>query len=104
MIQTILPAINIANSWNQVAADFYRVSEPVFGGKRLSWGPYGPFEDEIKSLPMDLQGKRVLVAGCGSGPDVAYLAKQGARVIGLDFSEAQLPHARQRCVEPGDAA
>ena len=97
-------AIDLEASWDQVARDFYRVSEPVFGGERLIWGPYGPFEDEVQTIKQDLKGKRVLIAGCGSGPDIVYFAKRGAIVTGLDISKEQLALARQRLQETGTQA
>lgn len=97
-------AIDLEASWDRVASDFYRISEPVFGGDRLIWGPYGPFEDEIQTVKGDLQGKRVLVAGCGSGPDMVYFAKCGAIVTGLDLSKEQLRFAEQRLRETGTQA
>ncbi len=40
------------------------------------------------------RGYRVLVPGCGIGHDAHFLAKQGADVVGLDFSESALSAAR----------
>lgn len=97
-------SIDLESSWDRVAADFYRVSEPIFGEDRLIWGPYGPFEDEVQTIKEDLWGKRVLVAGCGSGPDVAYFAKRGAIVTGLDLSNEQLRLAERRLQETGTRA
>jgi 2-polyprenyl-3-methyl-5-hydroxy-6-metoxy-1,4-benzoquinol methylase len=44
----------------------------------------------------DVSGKTVLDLGCGSGENSILLARRGARVIGLDVSEALLALARQR--------
>lgn len=38
---------------------------------------------------------RVLVPGCGTGHDVRLLAKQGARVVGLDIAPKALEKARR---------
>jgi SAM-dependent methyltransferase len=42
----------------------------------------------------DLKGRRVLELGCGGGQSAIAFAKQGATVIGVDFSAEQLAHAR----------
>ena len=38
----------------------------------------------------DLRGKRVLDAGCGEGYNSRILARQGARVSGIDLSERMI--------------
>jgi 2-polyprenyl-3-methyl-5-hydroxy-6-metoxy-1,4-benzoquinol methylase len=48
------------------------------------------------ALPGDLQGRRVLDFGCGSGENSLLLARRGARVVGVDISEALLHLARRR--------
>lgn len=48
-----------------------------------------------ETLP-ELAGKRVLDAGCGSGHYSAWLADQGAAVVGVDASEAMVSEARER--------
>jgi SAM-dependent methyltransferase len=44
----------------------------------------------------DISGKTVLDYGCGNGENAIPLARRGARVIGLDVSEALLNLARTR--------
>jgi SAM-dependent methyltransferase len=44
----------------------------------------------------DVRGSLVLDFGCGSGENSLLLARRGARVIGVDISEALLKLARQR--------
>lgn len=47
-------------------------------------------------LAGDVRGRRVLDAGCGSGPLSAALRERGAIVTGLDSSPAMVALARQR--------
>lgn len=47
-------------------------------------------------LAGDVDGRRVLDAGCGSGPLAAALQAQGAIVTGVDSSPAMVELARQR--------
>jgi len=52
-----------------------------------------PTLDEL--LP-DLDGKRVLDAGCGDGTHAAALADRGAEVVGVDASAGMVETARER--------
>jgi SAM-dependent methyltransferase len=47
------------------------------------------------SLVPDVEGKRVLDAGCGTGVYTEWLAERGAEVLGVDVSEGMLEHARE---------
>ena len=58
------------------------------------WGPSMPPERELKILGSDVAGKDVLEIACGGGQSAVHLAERGARVTGVDFSSAQLAHAR----------
>jgi SAM-dependent methyltransferase len=46
-------------------------------------------------LPVDLTGKDAIELGCGTAYVSAWLARRGARVVGIDNSEAQLATARR---------
>ena len=47
-------------------------------------------------LPPDLQGKRVLDAGCGTGAFAVAAARRGARVLAIDLSPTLIALARER--------
>ena len=47
------------------------------------------------SLVPDVEGKRVLDAGCGTGLYTEWLLDQGADVVGVDVSEEMLARARE---------
>jgi SAM-dependent methyltransferase len=60
----------------------------------VHYGPDIPTEADLRLLgPLD--GKRVLELGCGGGPMTVAMAKQGARVIAVDESAAQVIQARR---------
>jgi SAM-dependent methyltransferase len=50
-------------------------------------------ESELRVLG-DVAGKDVLELGCGAAQWSILLAREGARVVGLDYSERQLEHAQ----------
>jgi 2-polyprenyl-3-methyl-5-hydroxy-6-metoxy-1,4-benzoquinol methylase len=45
--------------------------------------------------------KRILDIGCGTGRHAIELAKRGYSVTGIDLSESQLAHAREKAAEAG---
>lgn len=53
----------------------------------------------VLALLGDLSGRRILDAGCGSGPLAAELVARGADVFGLDGSPAMVELARRRLGE-----
>ncbi|MBT5474680.1 MAG: methyltransferase domain-containing protein, partial [Rhodobacteraceae bacterium] len=48
----------------------------------------------LAELPEDLNGARVLDAGCGAGPTTVELAARGAHVVAIDISPALIDIAR----------
>ncbi|MEV4416525.1 methyltransferase domain-containing protein [Catellatospora sp. NPDC049609] len=57
---------------------------------------------EMLRLAGDVSGRRILDAGCGSGPLSAALRDKGAVVTGLDRSAAMVDLARRRLGEDAD--
>src|SRR5437870_5407329 len=53
-----------------------------------------PPERELRILGESVLGKHVLEIACGGGQSAVHLATRGACVTGIDFSKAQLEHAR----------
>jgi SAM-dependent methyltransferase len=74
-----------SESWDRVAA---RRGE-AGGAGVVQYGPDLPTEAELR-LCGDLSGKRVLDIGCGAGENAVTMASQGAHVIAVDVSRAQL--------------
>src|SRR5262249_22167196 len=58
------------------------------------WGIWGIPERDLQAVP-EVAGKDVLEFGCGTAYWSAWLARRGARGIGLDNSARQLESARQ---------
>jgi SAM-dependent methyltransferase len=56
----------------------------------------------ILDLAGDVAGRRILDAGCGSGPLLAALRDRGAVVTGIDSSTKMLELARQRLGDDAD--
>ncbi len=95
--------IDIRKSWNTVAKQWGSYMKPLFAGADFIWGPFGPTERRLKLLPK-VRGKKVLVAGCGSGADVCYFAAAQANVTGIDISEEQLTFSKAALTAKGLSA
>jgi SAM-dependent methyltransferase len=67
-----------------------------------AWGAWRIPEADLRLLP-DVAGKDVLELGCGGGQWSVWLARQGARVTGIDLSGRQLDHARHNVADAGVA-
>jgi SAM-dependent methyltransferase len=81
----------------------FSVASP--GGSELptdvvSYGADVAREDTLKLLG-SVEGKRILDLGCGTGHNAIALARQGAKVIGVDESSDQVADARAACEREG---
>src|SRR5947208_9636928 len=63
--------------------------------EEIGWGVFQVPESQLGALP-DVAGKDVVELGCGTAYFSAWLAKRGARPVGVDLTPAQLATAR-RC-------
>jgi SAM-dependent methyltransferase len=81
-------------AWDADAANWVRPGERAWAEAEPSWGIWGIPESELRVLP-DVEGKDVIELGCGTAYWSAWLARRGARVVGLDNSERQLETARR---------
>src|SRR5437773_12315165 len=66
----------------------------------VSWGIWGIDESELGVLG-DVAGLDVVELGCGTAYFSAWLAKLGARPVGVDITPAQLDTARRMQEETG---
>src|SRR5262245_18758557 len=76
----------------------------VAGGERNwsaepSWGIWGV--DLPGLLPDDMTGLDAIELGCGTAYVSGWMARRGARVVGIDNSERQLATARRLAAEHG---
>ena len=68
--------------------------------EEVDWGVWGTPESQIGALP-DVNGFDVIELGCGTAYVSAWLAKRGARPVGVDPTPAQLETARRCMAETG---
>lgn len=61
----------------------------------ITWGMFGVAEDSIGSPLGEVRGLDVVELGCGTAYFSAWLARRGARPVGVDPTPAQLETARR---------
>jgi cyclopropane fatty-acyl-phospholipid synthase-like methyltransferase len=59
------------------------------------WGDFR-IPEEVKALVRERAPRTALELGCGVGRFSRYVAQQGVRVTGVDFSAVAIDHAQQR--------
>jgi SAM-dependent methyltransferase len=80
--------------WDGQAAGYVAGGRRAWALEEPTWGVYGVPESELHLLPDDLAGKDVVELGCGTAYVSAWLARRGARPVGIDNSPEQLATAR----------
>jgi len=81
--------------WDELARQYVTAGEKAWAQETPSWGIWGVPESQVRMLPEDLAGKDAIELGCGTAYVSAWLARRGARVVGIDNSEVQLATARR---------
>jgi SAM-dependent methyltransferase len=87
--------------WDGMAADWVEPGRRNWAAEEPGWGLWNIPESELRLLPDDLAGLDVIELGCGTGYVSAWLARRGARPVGIDNSAAQLATARALQLEFG---
>jgi len=86
--------------WSGLAAQYVESARRDWASPEPSWGIWGIPEAEIGALP-DVAGLDAVELGCGTAYFSAWLARRGARPVGVDQSREQLATARVMQAEHG---
>ena len=89
------------STWNAMAESWVAPGEAAWAQSEPTWGCWAAPESEMRMLPEDMTGLHAVELGCGTGYVSAWMARRGARVVGLDVSEKQLETARRLQREHG---
>jgi SAM-dependent methyltransferase len=79
-------------SWDGDAHNWVERGRRSWAANRISWGIWEIPEDDLQLLP-PVAGLDVVELGCGTAYVSSWLARRGARVVGLDNSGRQLATA-----------
>lgn len=82
-------------AWDRWADDYVANGERNWASSEPTWGIFGIPETEVHLLPQELEGRDTIELGCGTAYVSAWLARRGARPVGIDNSERQLETARR---------
>jgi len=80
-------------SWDRDAENWVEAGRRNWARDEPGWGAWDVPERQLRALP-DVAGKDVVELGCGTAYWSAWLARRGARPVGIDNSERQLQTAR----------
>jgi SAM-dependent methyltransferase len=79
--------------WDRQAAGYAAPGERQWANDTPTWGIWSVPESDIRMFPDDLPGKDAIELGCGTAYVSAWMARRGARMVGIDNSEKQLATA-----------
>ena len=87
--------------WDGLAAEFVEPGRLAWASPEPRWGIFRIPESLARILPAELEGKDAVELGCGTAYVSSWLARRGARPVGIDVSSAQLSTARAFQMEFG---
>jgi SAM-dependent methyltransferase len=91
---------NVAH-WTRMNAEYTDGSAAAaWAEEEIHWGVFRTPESELEVLG-DVRGLDIVELGCGTAYFSAWLARRGARVVGVDPTPAQLETARRLQRETG---
>jgi SAM-dependent methyltransferase len=90
-------------AWDRWAADYVAAGEREWALRpgQETWGIFSLPESAVGMLPDDLEGLDTIELGCGTAYVSAWLARRGARPVGIDNSPKQLETAARLQREHG---
>ena len=81
--------------WTEANAEFFDANGArQWASETIAWGTWGVPETSIGTLGA-IEGLDVVELGCGTAYISAWLARRGARPVGIDITPAQLESARR---------
>jgi len=79
--------------WDRAAAEFAEPGRRAWGLDQPLWGIFRVPESQLGVLPGEVAGRDVVELGCGTAYVSSWLARRGARPVGVDLSAQQLATA-----------
>lgn len=80
--------------WGGYAPSYVPAAERNWAAEEITWGIWDVPEAEVGALP-EVADKDVVELGCGTAYVSAWLARRGARPVGVDLTPEQLATARE---------
>jgi len=89
------------DAWDSLAERYAGPGRAQWEANQPTWGIYSVPEADVGMLPPSVDGLDVIELGCGTAYVSSWLARRGARPVGIDNSPAQLETARRLQAEFG---
>jgi len=83
------------SAWDAYAPRYAEPGRRAWASNAPSWGIFAVPEADVGMLPESVEGLDVVELGCGTAYVSSWLARRGARPVGIDNSPAQLENARR---------
>jgi SAM-dependent methyltransferase len=80
--------------WDNWATEFGEWAPRAWAQDTFTWGNFSIPEAKVGALPASVAGMDVIELGCGTAYVSAWLARMGAKPVGIDNSPKQLDTAR----------
>jgi SAM-dependent methyltransferase len=80
--------------WQRKSLGYAEWAASAWASEEITWGFWPIPESQLKVLPESVEGLDVVELGCGTAYFSGWLARRGARPVGIDLSPAQLATAR----------
>jgi SAM-dependent methyltransferase len=87
--------------WDTWAAGYAEWAPRAWAAAEPAWGIFSVPDADLGALPDPVAGLDVVELGCGTAYISAWLARRGAKPVGIDNSPAQLATARRMQEEFG---
>ena len=88
-------------AWDSFAERYAGPGRAQWEANQPTWGIYSVPEADVGMLPPSVDGLDIIELGCGTAYVSSWLARRGARPVGIDNSPAQLKTARRLQAEFG---
>ena len=82
-------------AWQKIAEEYKEPAEKAWKADDANWGIWQISESTLNLLPNDLKGMKCIEIGCGAGYVSSWMARRGAKVVGIDPTPNQLETARR---------
>jgi SAM-dependent methyltransferase len=87
--------------WDGLAGEYADAGHVNWASAEPTWGLFSVPESQLGVLPAETEGRDAIELGCGTAYVSAWLARRGARPVGIDNSAEQLATARRLQAEFG---
>ncbi|HEY5251357.1 MAG TPA: class I SAM-dependent methyltransferase [Acidimicrobiales bacterium] len=88
-------------AWDTWATEYEEAGRGNWAQDEPSWGQWSVPESTLRMFPDEVSGLDTIELGCGTAYVSSWLARRGARAVGIDNSTAQLANARRFQAEFG---